>query len=214
MKQFDLSDTRIQEVLAPYCPAVHTQLCEQIRTYISTLLQWNSKISLTTVTEPDEILRVHFGESLFAGWVGGISSGRVADIGTGPGFPGIPIRMVSPRLHLSLVESVTKKIAFLGEIVREISLSDVDIIRCRMEEWTPSRKLNIITARALGKYGALLNWARSSLDTDGRVILLLGEGEVESLRKKIDWLWQEPIKIPQSKTKFVLIGSCASPPQI
>ena len=211
MKHFDLSDARIQEVLAPYCPAVNIPLCEQIRIYISTLLQWNSKISLTTVTEPNEILRVHFGESLFAGWVGGISSGRVADIGTGPGFPGIPIRMVSPRLHLSLVESVTKKIAFLGEIVRELSLSDVDIIRCRMEEWTPSRKLNIITVRALGKYGALLNWARSSLDTDGRVILLLGEGEVESLRRKIDWLWHEPIKIPRSKAKFVLIGSCVSP---
>ncbi|HTW30709.1 MAG TPA: RsmG family class I SAM-dependent methyltransferase, partial [Candidatus Sulfotelmatobacter sp.] len=120
MKQPALSDAFIKDVLLPYGMDPDGDLCAAIRAYIAILLKWNSKIALTTVTEPGEILRIHFGESFFACATAGIGAGRVADIGTGAGFPGIPIRMVSPSVDLILVEPVAKKTAFLHEVVRKL----------------------------------------------------------------------------------------------
>jgi 16S rRNA (guanine527-N7)-methyltransferase len=207
VKHLPISDEFIQDTLAPYFAPIDTELCVGIRLYISTLLLWNSKISLTTITDPGEMLRTHFGESLFAAHVAGISEGRVADIGTGPGFPGIPIRMVSPGIHLTLVEIVAKKVAFLGEVARRLALSDVDIIRCRMESFKPIDPFNFIAARALGHYDELLQWASSTIAGHGKVVLLLGESDISKLQSNLLWKWVEPIRIPDSSARFVLMGT-------
>jgi 16S rRNA (guanine527-N7)-methyltransferase len=202
-----LSDERIELLLRPYGGSVGAALCEQMRIYISTLLFWNEKISLTTVTDPEQIVRVHFGESFFAARVEGIAKGRVADIGTGAGFPGIPIRMVSSEVELTLVEPVAKKTAFLGEVVRKIGISGVSIIRCRMEEMpVVTGGFDFVTARALGQYERLLQWAKTRLAENGRVILLIGEGEVERLAKLPDWQWQNPVRVPETEGKLVFAG--------
>jgi 16S rRNA (guanine527-N7)-methyltransferase len=214
VKQLSLPDDFIREVLEPYYAPIGAEICESIRVYISLLLLWNSKIALTTITEPSEILRIHFGESLFASKVAEISHGRVADIGTGAGFPGIPIRMVSTEIHLDLVESVGKKATFLAEVVRVLALSKVDIIRCRMENFFPSNKLSFITARALGHYEILLKWASGRLVDDGKIALLLGEREILEIERNSDFTWLSPARIPQSKSKFVLIGCAAAANQI
>src|SRR5580692_6658047 len=152
------------DLLAPYGVVPDHGLCESINLSISTLALWNSKISLTTVTNPEEIVRTHFGESFFAARTIPIRAGRVADIGTGAGFPGIPIRMVAPEIKLTLVEPVAKKTAFLGEIVRKLGLSGVDIIRCRMEELPEDNcGFDFVTARALGEYKKFAKWAAGRL---------------------------------------------------
>src|SRR5271156_2910307 len=107
MKQ--LSIDTIRAALKPYGVAANDLLCEQIRMYIDLLLRWNQKTSLTTVTDPTEILRFHFGESLFAAGCVPIRHGRLADVGSGAGFPAVPIRMVSEGLEVILVESNQKK---------------------------------------------------------------------------------------------------------
>jgi 16S rRNA (guanine527-N7)-methyltransferase len=207
VKHLPISDEFIQDALAPYFAPITAELCAGIRLYISTLLLWNSKISLTTITDPAGILRIHFGESLFAAHVAGISEGRVADIGTGPGFPGIPIRMVSPGIHLTLVEIVAKKVAFLGEVARRLALSDVDIIRCRMEDFKPVDPFNFIAVRALGHYDDLLRWASSTIAVRGKVVLLLGESDISELQSNLNWKWLDPIRIPDSSAKLVLVGT-------
>jgi 16S rRNA (guanine527-N7)-methyltransferase len=216
MKRNDLTDERIREALLPYGVAVDSELCEEIRVYTETLLRWNEKISLTTVTDPDEILRVHFGESFFAASVAGIADGRVADIGTGPGFPGIPIRMVRPGMQLTLVEPVAKKTAFLGEILRTLGISDVRIIRCRMEE-LPAADLagiDLITARALGKYDALLRWSKTRISQNGSILLLLGDSDAAQISRNRSWLWREPVQVPGSRGRFVLLGSASAVPWV
>ena len=97
-----------------------SELCERIRTYISLLLRWNQSISLTTVTNSDEILRFHFGESLFAASAFSLENGRLADVGSGAGFPGLPLAMLLPDLNVTLIESNAKKFTFLSEVVREL----------------------------------------------------------------------------------------------
>jgi 16S rRNA (guanine527-N7)-methyltransferase len=204
----DLNDEALADLLAPYGIAPSPDLCEGMRRYISTLLLWNSKIALTTITDPAEIVRVHFGESFFAAGALAITVGRVADIGTGAGFPGIPIRMVTPGVALTLVEPITKKTAFLGEIVRKLGLSGVDIIRCRMEELPEEYgQFGAITARALGGYRKLARWAESRISEQGRLLFMIGEADVHDLLRTHEWIWQDPVKIPNSSAKFVLIGT-------
>jgi len=208
MTPTNLGDEFIRETLGPYGICPDHNLCSGIRTYISTLLHWNSKTALTTIVDPEDILRVHFGESFFAGETTGIVEGRVADIGTGPGFPGIPIRMVNQSVELALVEPVAKKTAFLHEVVRKLGLSGVDIIRCRMEDLPNDiGKFDVVTSRALGNYDDLLQWSKVRLSQNGIVVLMIGEEEAERLARKKDWHWSKKSIIPRSRGKFVLSGS-------
>lgn len=208
MKHTDLRDERIREALLPYGIAADSELCDGIRVYVEILLRWNEKIALTTITNPDEILRAHFGESFFAASVAEVAEGRVADIGTGAGFPGIPIRMVRPTLRLTLVDPIAKKTAFLGEILRNLAISDATIIRCRMEELPEDLPaFDLIMARALGKYEAFLRWSKARISQNGSIMLLLGESDTEEVSKDGRWVWREPVQIPQSRGRFVLLGS-------
>ena len=204
----DLSDVAINQILVPYRVHVTPDLCHKIRKYIETLLFWNRKIALTTITLPEEIVRVHFGESFFLAAAAHFEKGRVADIGTGAGFPGIPLRMVLPGAHVTLVESVGKKAAFLSEVIRKLDLDGIKVIRCRMEEIKQAiEPFELVTARALGSYEALLRWARGNLSIGGRVALLIGTEEVDRLGKTAGWVWQDPIKVPESEARFVFLGS-------
>jgi 16S rRNA (guanine527-N7)-methyltransferase len=206
----DITTIDVARVLGPYGIHANPHLCEQVRSYIELLLQWNQKISFTTVAAPLEIVRFHFGESLFAASAVPIRSGRLADVGSGAGFPGIPLRMLVPQLELTLIESNFKKAAFLSEVVRALQLDRVHVVRGRMDALdlgTPP--FDFITARALGQHDDLLSWSKSHLAGGGKVVLWIGEDDAESISKNSDWNWQEPVRIPGSKRRCLLIGSQA-----
>jgi 16S rRNA (guanine527-N7)-methyltransferase len=203
-----LSNETIEEALRPYGVSATALLCDQIRFYIDFLLRWNQKTSLTTVTDPAEILRFHFGESLFAASTVPIRHGRLADVGSGAGFPALPIRMVSAQLSLILIESNQKKATFLAEIVRELHLKDVDVRRCRMDAVElRDERVDFVTARALGIDDAFLNWSQSALNSNGCVVLWLGEADAREISQKNGWRWRDPIRIPKSDRRFMLSGA-------
>ena len=134
MKDFSAAD--IASLLAPYYGVDSQHFSDQIRIYIALLLEWNRKISLTAVTDPADIVRFHFGESLFAASALEILNGRLADVGSGAGFPGIPLAMAIPRIQATLIEANAKKAAFLSEVARRLQLSNVSVVRSRMEDAT------------------------------------------------------------------------------
>jgi 16S rRNA (guanine527-N7)-methyltransferase len=203
-----LSDDIIGSSLRPYGVTARPLLCDQIRMYIDLLVRWNQKTSLTTVTDPIEILRFHFGESLLAAATVPIRHGRLADVGSGAGFPAVPIRMVSEDLNVILIESNQKKATFLEEIVRALSLSQVDVHRCRMADIDLNdARVEFITARAVGIDNDFLNWSRGSLSPRGSVALWLGDSDAVRISKKEGWNWADPIRIPQSERRVILHGS-------
>jgi 16S rRNA (guanine527-N7)-methyltransferase len=214
-----LTDQQIARALEPYMPVVHgaspksavaigPAFCNQVRGYVRLLLKWNRSISLTTVTNPDEILQFHFGESIFAASVVIFQNGRLADFGAGAGFPGLPVQMIAPSMGLSLVESNLKRCAFLAEVTRELGLADVTILKSRVEDLGPESGLfEFITARAFGQFELLLDRAGRMLTGGGRVILWLGEKDTESLARRRDWEWLSPVRIPNSERRFILVGS-------
>lgn len=203
-----LSDAHIAGTLKRYAFVADPAICRHIRAYISLLLAWNEKISLTTVRDPDEILRLHFGESLFAASTVPIQNGRLADVGSGAGFPGLPLAMTSSGLHVLLVESNLKKAAFLAEAIRVAEISNADVLRARMEEAGPEISgLNFVTARALGDYEQLLAWSRRRLALPGKVVLWMTLPDAARMSRLPAWLWQRPTPIPDSKAKCLLVGS-------
>lgn len=208
MNDKPLSYQEIRSSLAVYGISADDVLCERIGTYIRLLLKWNQKISLTTVTNAAEILRFHFGESLFATSVVQIEESRLADVGSGAGFPGLALRLLVEFNRLILIDSNAKKAAFLAEVSRELNFKNVDIFRGRMEEFTSRQTgIDLITARALGQHDQLLKWSHSHLSSSGKIILWLGEEDVSKISQNSAWTWNSAVKIPNSERRFILSGS-------
>jgi 16S rRNA (guanine527-N7)-methyltransferase len=203
----ELSDQRLAKILAPFGVESNPALFSSIRAYVSLLLQWNEKISLTSIKSPDEIVRLHFGESFVSKPLFSAQNCRLADVGSGAGFPGIPIKMLIPELHLTLIESNGKKAAFLGEVVRKLNFSSVETINARMENVAEDiLAFDFVTARAVGNHKGLLMWARRHLTAHGKVILFVSERGAETISKDGNWSWAMKSN-PTSKSRVILSGS-------
>lgn len=203
-----LTDDNIAASLAPYGFVPSPETCERIRTYIALLLRWNERISLTALTDVSAILQNHFGESIFATAAVPIRNGRLADVGTGAGFPGIPIKIARPDLHVLLIEPNVKKCAFLSEAVRALQL-DAEIIRSRMDTaFADQTPLDYVTSRAVGNWDEIGELG-VNLAANGKLVLWVGEQAIAELLSKSvrDLSWEKPIKIPGTIKRFLLVGT-------
>src|SRR5438477_10004331 len=99
----------------------------QIQRYMEILLLWNEKVNLTAIRDPLEILYRHFCESMYAAKVLALQNGRLADVGSGGGFPGLPLKFLHPNLHLFLVETNTKKVTVLAAVISDLGLRDAQV---------------------------------------------------------------------------------------
>ncbi len=113
----------------------------------------------------------HFGESIFAARALPVQAGRLADVGSGAGFPGLPLRIAFPALHVTLVESNLKKCAFLREVKGSLALTGVEVVRCPYEELAAPQSFDFICSRALGNYRRLLQWSKVAIKPTGHMIL-------------------------------------------
>lgn len=204
-----LSDVRIQEILQVFEYKADNHMLRSIRAYALLLLRWNRRVSLTAITDPEDILSRHFGESLLAQRVLDFSHGFLADIGSGAGFPAFPLKLANPALRVRLFEANKKKCAFLSEVVRELELQEVEIITSRTDEFHSSPFATVVTARAVGDYGAMLRWASTILLPAGRVVLWLGQKDASSLSSQPGWKWQDPVPVPRSGSRVILAGELA-----
>jgi 16S rRNA (guanine527-N7)-methyltransferase len=185
-------------------------LCLTIQEYISILLRWNEKIALTTITDPLGIVRFHIGESMFAASAVPIKEGRLADVGAGAGFPGVPLKLLLPSLDLVLIESNAKKASFLSECIRELDLSGVEVYRGRFEDISSADyRFDFVTARALGGYSDLITWSQRQLNPGGAVVLWIGERDAMEIRKAPSLNWRCNIPILGSHRRVLLIGDPA-----
>jgi len=203
-----MSISTVADTLKTYGAALSSAAADKIRAYIAILLRWNQTISLTTVTNPTEILKFHFGESIFAVSEVNFEKSRLADVGSGAGFPGLPLAIVVPSLEVTLIESNTKKCAFLSEVARELRLENVSVFRGRMEGFRlESEKLDFVSARALGHHAKLLEWTGTQLASSGKIVLWVGESDSRRISLDPRWRWDAAKRIPGSERRFLLIGA-------
>jgi 16S rRNA (guanine527-N7)-methyltransferase len=201
------SDT-IHRALAEFRLSVNEQQVLQIQQYMGLLLKWNEAVNLTAIRDPLEILYRHFCESMFAASAISLDNGRLADVGSGGGFPGLPLKIVRPALDLFLVESNVKKATFLAEAVRELGLTGARVVVSRYEDLGEElAPLDFVCSRAVGEFQTFLKWASSPHVDAKQVLLWIGGRDLDEVRNLPAWEWREPIQIPQSLRRFLLIGS-------
>ena len=191
-----------------------TQL-QAISTYIDILQRWNARINLTAIRDEEEIVTRHFGESLFAARnlfplcpsVPAVVKGfEVADIGSGAGFPGIPIKLWVPDISLTLIESNQKKGTFLKEVARTLALTNVNIRTTRAETLTGA--FDVVTLRAVERFESILPAAARLVVPGGRLALLIGRAQLQQAQSALPALtWSQPIPVPVSQSRVLAISS-------
>jgi 16S rRNA (guanine(527)-N(7))-methyltransferase RsmG len=205
-----ISIQQIRTLLEPYSPPLLDSQLVALQKYLALLLHWNKTVNLTALDDPTEIVVRHFGESLFAGKFLEPGNGRLADVGPGAGFPGLPLKIAHPGIQLTLIEPSSRKCAFLHELARALNLGDVTILRASYEEARiADRSLDFVCSRALGHYKPLLSWARQKTTLNGRVMLWVGLDDSLALERTADWRWQLPETIPESRRRLLMIGEVA-----
>jgi 16S rRNA (guanine527-N7)-methyltransferase len=201
------SDT-IRRALGEFQLTADDLQVSQIQQYMKLLLRWNDKINLTAIRDPIEILYRHFCECMYAATAVPFQIGRLADIGSGGGFPGIPLKILCPELEVFLVESNVKKATFLAEVVRDLQLTNTRVLVSRYEELGEEvAPLNIVCSRAVGEFAPFLDWARSEQVSAHQVVLWIGGRDLVQAQGIAGWEWREPIAIPQSLRRFLLVGT-------
>ena len=170
---------------------------EGLRTHYELLLHWNRRINLTSVREPREIVERHFGESLFLA-AHMPQSGSVVDIGSGAGFPGIPMAVVRRGLKVTLVESVGKKAAFLRECAREYGA--VRVCGCRFKE--VGRHFDWATWRGVALQGIEEELGRGV----GRMAAITSEKLAAEWANSRLISWADPVRMPWDERRVLMIG--------
>ena len=194
------SEEQIAELLAPYL-AVSSELLPKLVKYLDLLLRWNTRTNLTAIREPEEIVRRHFGESLFAASHLGPEVPTLLDLGSGAGFPGIPIALLRPEIAVTLAESQNRKATFLREVARTLSLTNVAVWAGRTEEMPSDRRFDTVALRAVDKMAAAL--AEAERRAERQLLVLTSEAAMPELPAFSD---QSELPVPESEGRILLIA--------
>lgn len=172
-------------------------------TYMNLLIEWNKNINLTAITEPEEIIKKHFIDSLT------ISKNiqkdsSIIDVGTGAGFPGIPLKIVREDINVVLLDALNKRLNFLNEVVKENKLENIETVHFRAEEIGKNKKYrekyDIATSRAVAQLNILAEYLLPLVKVGGKCICMKGsnvEEELKNSKKAITLLGGEIEKIEE-----------------
>lgn len=167
---------------------------EKFYKYMDLLIEWNEKINLTAITNRKDILVKHFIDSLtIQRYLG--DAVNIIDVGTGAGFPGIPIKIVNPNLKVVLVDSLNKRINFLQEVIKQLNLDNIEVIHARAEDLGQNKKyreaFDIVTSRAVANMSVLSEYLLPLARVNGKCICMKGsdvEEELENSKYAINLL--------------------------
>jgi len=202
------SEQTIRRALREFSLEVDSDQVLKIQQYMNILLAWNAKVNLTAIRDPLEILYRHFCESLYAHVAVPVETGRLADVGSGAGFPGLPLKILCPDLQVFLIESSIKKATFLAEVIRELGLADARVLVNRYEELSEEvAPLDFVCSRAVGEFEPFLEWAGSERVAAKQVILWIGARDLVAIQRIRSWEWREPILVPHSLRRLLLVGA-------
>jgi 16S rRNA (guanine527-N7)-methyltransferase len=183
---------------------VSGEQAEKFQRYLELLLEWNEKINLTAITDPHEAVIKHFVDSLtFMKCVDIKQGAKIIDVGTGAGFPGIPIKIMRPDVKLTLLDGLNKRLVFLKEIAAELSF-DAEFVHKRAEEAGKIKEMresfDIATARAVAGMNTLCEYCIPLIKMKGLFVAMKGpglEGEMDEAKKAIAIFGCKVIKTEQ-----------------
>ena len=189
MRFFDLMKKAALDVEMEFTEAQY----EQFIKYMRLLQEWNEKINLTAITEDEEVVKKHFIDCIKAFKSDAIKNANtVIDVGTGAGFPGLPIAIMNPEVKVTLLDSLNKRINFLNLVVRELGLKNVTTIHSRAEDYAKYNKesFDIVTSRAVANLNTLSELCIPMVKIGGYFISMKADAnlEVENAKNAIKTL--------------------------
>ena len=199
---------RFEQILSDQIKEIGMKLnqgqAEKFYNYMGLLVEWNGKMNLTAITEPEEVITKHFVDSLtIQGCIE--ENGSVVDVGTGAGFPGIPLKIMREDVEVTLLDSLNKRIVFLEEMINKLELEKTRGIHGRAEELGRNNeyreKYNVAVSRAVAPLNSLLEYMSPFVIRGGKLICMKGpklEEELASSEKAIRILGLEIEKIEKS----------------
>lgn len=155
---------------------------EQFYEYMNSLLEWNEKINLTAITDPKEVILKHFIDSItIQKYIQKENS--VVDVGTGAGFPGIPLNIVNNEAKYTLVDSLNKRIKFLDEIIDKLNLKNIETVHSRAEDFAKENRetYDVATSRAVAALNVLLEYLLPLVKVGGLCICMKGSNVQEEI---------------------------------
>jgi len=189
--------------------SLSSEQLRQLTTHFSLLLKWNQKINLTSIRKPEEIATRHFEESLFLTKLLPQPDGLLVDVGSGAGFPGLPLKIVWPGVETVLLEPNQKKATFLKEAIRSCGLGGIEVRAERLEDAVGTQlagRAHLVMMRAVAPTAAVLTNLSRLLAPGGRIALFVGEASVTTLAARPEFDWNRPDPIPHSVRRVILTG--------
>jgi 16S rRNA (guanine527-N7)-methyltransferase len=196
----------LRDLLAPFVPAAELDdaLLASVSVHLDLLTRWNQRMNLTALRSPEEMVVRHFGESLFAAraLLSRDAQHEVFDIGSGAGFPGLPLKYWAPRLQLTLIESHGKKATFLREVGRALHLTGFSVLNVRAESL--SQRASLVTLRAVESFDRALITASRLVAPGGQLAVLIGETQRERALKLLPAGESTSLDLPSSQQRILL----------
>lgn len=161
--------------------------------YADLLVEKNKVMNLTAITEPADIARLHFLDSAALLTIADFKEKTLADVGTGAGFPGVPLRIIEPSMHLTLLDALNKRVEFLKEVCGDLGLADVECVHARAEEFAADRResFDLVTSRAVAALPLLCELCLPLVNVGGSFISMKSVdagAELDSARRAIEVL--------------------------
>ena len=186
-------ETKIQAALSRLEQSFSDDTAEKLGTLIDELERWNRKVNLTAIRDREEMITSHLLDSLVAGPL--LEGESILDVGTGPGFPGLPLAIIHPERQFTLLDSNNKKIMFAQHVAGLLGLGNVSAVKARGEDYAPGHGFDTVIARALAALPRLVEIAGHHVREDGVFVALKGrypEEELDAL-VKLDIPWSHAV---------------------
>ena len=191
---------QFQEALSQYNITLSEQQLNQLETYFHMLVEWNEKMNLTGITEEDAVYEKHFYDSLLS-----IKDfkyeGRMIDVGSGAGFPGLVLKIAYPELETVLLEPIGKRCTFLKAVIDELKLEKIEVVNARSEDYAKDNResFDIATARAVSNLNILSELCVPLIKVGGCFVILRGASGLEEIKEA-----KEALKVLGTKEDKVI----------
>jgi 16S rRNA (guanine527-N7)-methyltransferase len=171
----------IQQALEQLHQDLPGRAAEQFTTLLDELGRWNQRVNLTAIRDRDEMITGHLLDSLVVRPL--LQGRRILDVGTGAGFPGLPLAICEPDRDFVLLDSNNRKIMFVQHVAALLGLSNVAACKARAEDYAPAERFDTVIARALGPLARLVEMAGHHVGEDGVFVALKGRYQAEELEE-------------------------------
>jgi len=171
---------------------------DQMLAYLALLSKWNAVYNLTAIRDPQEMVKQHLLDSLSAA-PAFVDARNVLDVGAGGGLPGMMLAIAYPQTRISMIDTVSKKTAFLSQAKAELGLSNVTVFTGRVEQLEVTEKFDVITSRAFSELCNFINWSGHLLAEGGQFIAMKGVAPAQEIeRLPAGWAVTgvQPLQVP------------------